>query len=154
MTRSPRRSPAALALVVALVLAFGVAGCGGGGAAPRGGGAAQVKSVLKRAFADLANGDGTDFCSLTTPDGRAKLAADLPSYTCARIVALVAQRLPAAVKTGLRHVEIRAVTVDGGQAVVRDADVTASRGSLAGVVDAGSATHLTRQANGSWKISG
>ena len=142
-------------LAVAAVVVLTVGGCGGGGGPDRRTDVAHVKQVVRRALADLAAGDGAGFCALSTPAGRAELGRALPGATCAELVARVSRQLPAVVRTGLAHAEIRKVTIAGGRAAVADADIVATRGTLTGFLSAQrTPTTLTRQSDGSWKIAG
>jgi hypothetical protein len=132
-----------------------LAACGSSATAPPGRGAAGAKATITRAFRALARGDGATVCSLTTAAGRRSLAASLPHASCAKVVALASQRLTTAQRAALASVVIQHVTVSGDQATVTGADVSARRGSLKGFIDSHSEpTHLSRQPNGSWKISG
>jgi hypothetical protein len=137
-------------LIVALT------GCGGGGG---GGGSdvTKVKQTLRRELVALATGDGATVCSLATASGRTKLENAVPGASCEHVVQLVAQRLPESVKEGLRTAKIGRVTISGKTATVQDSDITSSKGSLAGFLQPGpgsAPTVLTKQPDGSWKISG
>jgi hypothetical protein len=140
-------------LALAVWIAVIAAGCGAS-AHPRATSAAQVKLTVRTALGDLADGNGQAFCALATPAGQAKLAGTLHGYTCPTLVQLVAGHLSPATRIGLRHVQVRAVTVRGATATVRAADITATAGSLKGFLnDGGTPTTLIRQRDGSWKIN-
>jgi hypothetical protein len=141
--------------VVAIVaVAVALAACGGASRS-RAADVARVKQVVHRALADLAAGDGRDFCGLATPAGQAALGRALPGYTCVALVVRLSRQLTPAERTGLAHAQARKVTIDGGRATVRDADIVATRGTLTGFLSADSApTTLARQSDGSWKIEG
>jgi hypothetical protein len=142
-------------LLLALGLSAVVAACGSGATAPAGRTEARAKAAISRAFRALASGDGATVCSLTTAAGRKTLAASVPHASCEKVVALASGRLTRAQRAALASVVIRHVAVSGDQATVTGADVTARRGSLKGFIDPHSEpTHLSEQANGSWKISG
>ncbi len=138
-------------LAIALSGAVLLAGCGGSGSSD----ADKVKQALTRELSAIATGDTTTACSLATPSGQAKLAKAIPGGTCKSVVALVSQHLSAQVKVGLRSAQIRRVTINGDTALVRDADITSTRGTLSGFIGPGSAhTMLKKQPDGSWKLSG
>jgi hypothetical protein len=117
--------------------------------------ATKVKQVLTREMAALAAGDGATACSLATAAGQAKLSRAVPGATCREVIALLASRLPAAIKEGLTSAQITKVTVSGNTATVQDADITSTRGSLSGFLQPRSApTTFQKQPDGNWKISG
>ena len=137
-----------------MAVVVAVAACGGttGGRAAD---VSRVKAVVHRALADLAAGDGPGFCGLATSAGQAALGTTLPGYTCAELVVRVSRQLTPAERTGLAHAHARRVTITEGRATVRDVDIVAGRGTLAGFLSADSApTTLSRQSDGSWKIAG
>jgi hypothetical protein len=139
-------------LITALLTGTLVAGCGGGGG---GSDVTNVKQSLTRELAALADGDGATACSLATAAGQARLEQAVSGASCERVVKLLAERLPAQVKAGLRSAQINKVTVNGDTATVQDADITSTRGSLSGFLQPGSApTVLKKQPDGTWKISG
>jgi hypothetical protein len=139
-------------LILAILLGLIAAGCGGGG----GGGSdsAKVTKVVETAFHDVAAGNGTGFCSLATRAGQATLAKTLPGYTCAKVVNLVSQHLSSAQKAGLMHAQVKRASVKGSAATVSDADVSTTQGTLKGFLDGKTPTRLSKQSDGSWKISG
>jgi hypothetical protein len=141
-----------LSLTAAVSLSAIAAGCGGGsGAVPAE--TTTVKQTVLTALADLARGDGPAFCALATPAGRAKLARTLPGYSCAKLVAYIGGNLSPGAKQGLLHARVQRVTISGDNARVRSVDITATQGSLKGVLnDGGKPTTLIRQSDGSWKI--
>lgn len=139
-------------LLSALVVCAMVAACGSGGSAND---TAHVKQTLTRAFRALAKGDGSTLCSLATPQGRQALTAGIPHTSCVGIVKLAGAHLSPSLKAALASVRIKRVTVNGNQASVSYADITSARGSLAGFIQPGATpTRLTKQPDGSWKISG
>jgi hypothetical protein len=141
------RAPLAIVLSAAAV----VAGCGSSGTSDT----TKVKQTVKTAFADLANGNGQGFCSLATPAGQKSLAQNLPGSTCAKVLTLVSQHLSAKQKEGLRNATVKAATVKGNTATVKNSDITTGKGSLSGVLGSSSAsTTLTKQSDGTWKLSG
>ncbi|MGI8712940.1 MAG: hypothetical protein ACR2NR_07120 [Solirubrobacteraceae bacterium] len=132
------------------VAALTVAGCGSAGAA-----SVQVKQTVRRALAALADGDGAGFCALATPSGQSLLAETQPGATCDSVVDRISRELSPSVKLGLLHAQVAKVTVAGNRATVRAADIGSSRGTVKGFLQASAPpTNLTRQADGSWKISG
>ena len=142
-------------LVAAVSLCLAAAACGGGSRAAAGPApAARVKQTVRTALSDLARNDGRAFCALATSTGRAKLARTLPGYSCARLVAYVGAHLSPAARAGLLHAQVQRVTISGATARVSSADITATAGSLKGLLDdGGRPTTLVRQADGSWKIN-
>lgn len=143
-------------LFCALALCALVGACGSSSSASStADNATQVKHTLTTVFHALASGDGKTLCSLATPQGRQRLAAALPHTSCAGIVKLVTAHLSHAQKAALASIQIKKVTVHGSVATVSDTAITSTRGSLAGFIQPGSApTTLTKQPDGSWKISG
>ncbi len=142
-------SRAALAIVLAAAVA---GGCGSSGASAD---SAKVKQTITTAFTDLADGNGQGFCSLATPAGQRALASNLPGSTCAKVLALVSQHLSDEQKQALRHTTVKRVTVKGDKATVKNSDITASSGTLQGVLGASNAsTTLTKQSDGSWRLAG
>lgn len=140
-------------LLAALAVSVLIAGCGGGGSS--GNDASKVEQTVTTAFHALAAGDGATLCGLATPAGQRTLASALPHSNCANVIKLVSLHLTAAEKAALQSVKIKKVTINGDHATVSDADLTSSRGSLKGFIRSGSApTRLTRQSDGSWKLSG
>jgi hypothetical protein len=94
-------------------------------------------------------------CSLATKDGQAALAKAIPHASCTQVVDLVSAHLSSAEKQALQSAKVGKVTIDGSHASVSDSAITSSKGSLKGFLTAGSApTKLTKQSDGSWKISG
>lgn len=142
-----------LRLLAGVSVAVLAAGCAGsGGVSQRDAG--KVKQTVRTALADLAKGNGTAFCSLTTRTGQAKLAGTLHGYSCAALVNLVGGHLSPDTRTGLLHAEVMRVTITGSTASVRASDITAPDGALKGFLnDGGRPTTLVRQPDGSWKIN-
>jgi hypothetical protein len=141
-----------LPLAAAVSLTAIAAGCGGSGTGVAQ--TAKVKQTVRAALADLARADGRAFCALATPAGQARLAATLPGSDCAKLVAYVGDHLSPAAKEGLLHARVRRVRISGATARVLSADITATEGSLKGLLDDnGKPTTLIRQSDGSWKIN-
>jgi hypothetical protein len=139
-------------LLGAVALSAVLAACGGGSSNND---AAQVKQTVTRAFRALATGDGATLCSLATPAGQKTLAAGLPHSTCAAVIKAVSDHLSPQQKAGLESVQIKKVEINGNQATVSDADLTSARGTLKGFINPNSPpTKLTKQSDGSWKLSG
>jgi tripartite-type tricarboxylate transporter receptor subunit TctC len=143
----PRRGAAIMVTATALV----AAGCGGGLDDT-----AKVKQTMTRYLSAVGAGDGATTCSLLTPSGQAaferfKRAA---AGSCPLLVTVFNAGLPAQVKTALRHAQIKKITINGNTATVRHADITSTKGDLSSVVPPGSPpTVLTKQSDGSWKLS-
>jgi hypothetical protein len=137
-------------MVTVLLAALLIVGCGGGSDD-----SANVKKTMTRLYSALASGDGATACSLATPSGRAKLERGVgKGASCVQIVALLGASLPAKIKEGLRSVQVKKVTIHGNTATVQEADVTSTSGSLSGFLRPGSPpTILTKQADGTWKVS-
>ena len=134
-------------------LAVAVAGCGGGG----GGGAdaAKVKQTVRQALAALADGNGRAFCVLATAGARAELARTTPGAGCPQVVRRITNQLSPAVKLGLRNARVGTVTIHGDNASIRAGDITSTRGTLTGFLQASAPpTRLSRQGDGTWKIAG
>jgi nitrous oxide reductase accessory protein NosL len=139
-------------LLAAVVVSAVLAACGGGSSNND---AAQVKQTVTRAFRALATGDGATVCSLATPAGQKTLAAALPHSTCPTVIKLVSVHLSPQQKAGLESVQIKKVEVNGIHATVSDADLTSAHGTLKGFINPNSPpTKLTKQSDGSWKLSG
>jgi hypothetical protein len=142
-----------LRLLAAVAVAALAVGCGGSGDASQVD-AGKVKQTVRTALADLANANGTAFCSLATSTGQAKLARTLHGYSCAALINLVGGHLSPQTRTGLLHAEVTRVTITGSTASVRASDITAPDGALTGFLnDGGRATTLVRQPDGTWKIN-
>jgi len=136
-------------LLATLVASVALAGCGGTSDATK------VEQTVTRAFRALATGAGATLCSLATPAGQKTLAAAVPHSTCENVIKLVSVHLTASQKAALESVKIKKVTISGDHATVSDADLTSAHGSLKGFIQSGSApTKLTKQSDGSWKLSG
>jgi hypothetical protein len=139
-------------LLGAVLVSASLAACGGGSSSND---VAQIKQTVSRAFGALATGDGATLCSLATPAGQKELASGLPHSTCAAVVKLVSVHLSPQQKAGLESVQVKKVEINGNQATVSDADLTSARGTLKGFIDPKSPpTKLTKQSDGSWKLSG
>jgi hypothetical protein len=139
-------------LLAAVAVSAALVACGGGSSNND---AAQVKQTVSRAFSALATGDGATLCSLATPAGQKELASGLPHSTCSAVVKLVSEHLSPQQKAGLESVQVKKVVVNGNHATVSDADLTTTRGTLKGFINPTSPpTKLTKQSDGSWKLSG
>ena len=140
-------------IIVAVMAGGVVAGCGGTGGGEND--VAKVKQTMTRELSALADGDGATVCALATPSGRAKLQNEVPGLSCPQIVTVAAQRLPSAIKQGLRNARVNKVTIHGDTATVQDADITSTQGALTGFLKPGSPpTILQKQSDGTWKIAG
>jgi hypothetical protein len=150
---APLRNRTLSTLGVVIATAVGVAGCGGGSSSS--GDAAKVADTVTRVLHALGSGDGATVCSLATEQGQQTLAQALPHSTCQQVVQLVSQHLSAAQKAALQSAKVGKVKINGSHASVPDASITSAKGSLKGFLTEGSApTKLTKQSDGSWKISG
>ncbi|MGI9184996.1 MAG: hypothetical protein ACR2GZ_08530 [Solirubrobacteraceae bacterium] len=141
-------------LLSAVALSGGLlAGCGAkSGSTPD---AAHAANTLTRAFHALGTGDGGTVCSLATVGGQKTLAAAVPNSTCPKVVALVSAHLTPKQKAALGSVQVTNITVKGNLAIVRAKDISSTRGSFKGFLDPKSSpTRLSKQADGTWKISG
>lgn len=110
-----------------------------------------------RFAAALAAGNGPVACSLATPTAKANLlrGARAQFGSCAGVIKVIADHLPASVKEGLQTLEVRKVTVRGNRATVSGADVTSSRGQLDGFISPRSPpTQFAKQPAGNWKVTG
>jgi hypothetical protein len=129
-----------------------LASCGGTSSSSD---APQVQRTVTRVLHALGRGDGATVCSLATKAGQAVLAKAVPNSTCIQVVDLVSAHLSPAQKAGLESAKVGKVTINGSHATVPDQAITSSKGSLTGFLDAGNApTQLTKQSDGTWKISG
>jgi hypothetical protein len=139
------------ALGLAVAVSVAAAGCGGGGRAD----AAKVKQTVRRALTALADGNGPAFCALATAGAQAELARTTPGAGCQEVVRRISRQLSPNVKLGLRNARVGTVTINGGHASIRDGDITSTRGTLKGFLQASAPpTRLSRQSSGTWKISG
>jgi hypothetical protein len=134
-----------------VIIATGLAGCGGSSS----GDAAKVSDTVTRLLHALGRGDGAGVCSLATRAGQKTLARALPNSTCPKVVELVSRHLSPSQKAGLESAKVGKVHINGSHASVPNTSITSPKGSLKGFLQAGSApTRLTKQSDGSWKISG
>ena len=130
-----------------------LAGCGQ--SSGLNGDASKAAQTLTKAFHALGTGDGATLCSLATPAGQKSLASAVPGSTCPKVVEIVSAHLTSKQKAALGSVQVKNVTVKGDQASVRSSDLSSTSGSFKGFLDPKSApTKLSKQADGSWKISG
>jgi hypothetical protein len=138
--------------LAATAVSLMIASCGGSSSSND---VAGVQQTVTRVLHALGKEDGTTVCSLATKAGQAVLAKAVPNSTCVQVVDLVSAHLSPAQKAGLESAKVGQVKIDGSHATVPDHAITSSKGSLKGFLEAGSApTRLTKQADGSWKISG
>jgi hypothetical protein len=136
-----------------VIIAAGLPGCGGGGDSS--GDATKVSDTVTRVLHALGHGDGATVCSLATTAGQKTLARALPHSTCPKVVELVSRHLSPSQKVGLETAKVGKVRISGSHATVPDTSITSPKGSLKGFLQAGSTpTKLTKQSDGSWKISG
>jgi hypothetical protein len=141
------------AVVATLVVSTAAVGCGGGSGRPAD--AAGVRQTVTRFLHALGRGDGAAVCALATPAGRALLSGSVPHHTCAQVISLVSRRLRATTKAGMESVHVGKVTIHNGHASVSNTSITSSHGSLASFLKPGSPpTLLTKQSDGSWRITG
>jgi hypothetical protein len=137
------------------VAAVSMAAVGCGGSSSSSSDTAAVQQTVTKVLHGLGSGDGKTVCALATKDGQAALAKAVPHSTCAQVVDLVSAHLGSAEKEGLQNAKVGKVTIDGSHASVSDSAITSSKGSLKGFLQSGSApTQLTKQSDGTWKISG
>jgi hypothetical protein len=142
------------------VIAVGalIAACGSSSSSGSGSGSsdvAAVKSTLQRAFRAVSAGDGPGFCSLATPAGQKTLARAIPNASCATVIRKVSTQLSPTQKAALNSIQIKKVKISGRRATVSAADITSTHGSLKGFLQPNSAPSvLTKQPDGTWKISG
>jgi hypothetical protein len=134
-------------------VSLAIVGCGSSGNSSAD--TTAVKQTVSRVLHALGSGDGTTVCALATKDGQAALAKAVPHSTCAQVVQLVGAHLSPTQKAGLESAKIGKVTLNGDHASVPDSSITSAKGSLKGFLESGSApTQLTKQSDGSWRISG
>jgi hypothetical protein len=143
---------AALTVLIALL----ISACGGGG-----GGSSEdenaVKQTVEQFLHAVAAGDGITACALATPEGQAKLLEEVgqPGQNCTSVVTFIVAGLSQETKDGLATATVGKVSIDGDTATVEDADITSSQGDLTTFLDPDSPpTLLTRQPDGTWKLSG
>jgi hypothetical protein len=140
---------------VAIAVAAGIAVPGCGTSSSDEAGVAKVKQTVQAALDDLAAGDGQAFCALATPAERARLAATFARRSCPDAMHSIGSGLSPAHRAALRHAQVRKVTISGGTARVRAADITFTDPSGKGFLsDAGKPTTLVRGHGGRWMISG
>lgn len=138
------------ALVLAAALGAAFAGCGS--SAPNS--TAQVKKTIVQELAAVADGDGKRACQLATPAGQAALTRGLTGAGCAEVISLFGKHLSSRQKAALLDAYVKRVTINGNTATVQDADIGTTSGHLTVFVQPGSgSTVLTKQPDGSWKIS-
>jgi hypothetical protein len=148
-----RFSRIALLLALASLL---IPACGGGG-----GGSSEdetaVKSTVEQFLHAVAAGDGVTACALATPEGAAKLLADVGQAggNCTQVVSFFAASFSQDTRDGLATAKVKKVSFDGDTATVEDADITSTQGDLKAFIDPDSPpTVLSRQPDGTWKLSG
>jgi hypothetical protein len=141
--------------LAAAACAAALCGCGGGGGSGGVSEATKVKQTVEKALTALANHDGAGFCALSTKGAQAELAKTTPGSTCSQVVDRISNQLAPQVRVGLRNARVGTVTLHGDQASIRAAQITSTRGSLKGFLQASAPpTKLARQSDGSWKIAG
>jgi hypothetical protein len=127
-------------LVLSVLAALVIAGCGGGKSSPKHASDAQaVSKVVKRYLSALAAGDGDVACGLMTKSYQDKLVSGSPS-NCAKTFDTLAYQLDASEKATLTGAKITSAKVTGDRARVR---VKGQKGAAA----------LTKT-GGVWLISG
>ena len=141
-----RRPHLAVAVVAASLVA--VPGCGGSSDAD------GAKHAMTDFMAAIGKGDGKKACALADESGRQRLVqAAKGKLSCEDLVAAIAARLPADVRTGLQNAEVKKVTVKGDRATIKDSDISAKKGKLSGFLESETPTKLVKQ-GGEWKVSG
>ena len=139
--------------MAAAAISAAVVGCGGSSSSSAD--TAAVQQTVTKVMHALGSGDGKTVCALTTKDGQASLAKAIPHATCVQVVDLVSAHLTSAQKQGLQTAKVAKVNINGNKATVSDSAITSSKGSLKGFLQTGAApTQLTKESDGSWKISG
>ena len=148
-----RFSRIAVLLTLASLL---IAACGGGG-----GGSSEdetaVKDTLEQFLHAVAAGDGVTACALATPEGQAKLVAEVgqAGSNCTEVVSFFAASFSQDTRDGLATAKVKKVSFDGEKATVDDGDITSTQGDLGAFLDPDShPTVLSRQPDGTWKLSG
>jgi hypothetical protein len=142
-------------LPLAVAVAAGIAAAGCGTARTGDAGQAQVKHTVQVALGALADGNGRAFCALATPAERTRLARALAQRSCPSAMHAVGVALTPAHRAALRSVVVGLVTVAGGRATVRAANIAIPADPGKGFLDDhGTPTTLARQLDGSWLISG
>lgn len=134
-----------------LLTGVGLVGCGGSSGSSAD--TTAVQQTVTKVLHGLGSGDGATVCSLATKDGQAALAKAIPHSTCPQVVDLVSAHLSSAQKQGLQNAKVGKVKIDGNHASVSDSAITTTKGTLKGFLE-GTPTKLTKQSDGSWKISG
>jgi hypothetical protein len=136
------------ALTTALALGA-LTACGGAPASDED----RVRETTLAFMAQLVDGDH-DACEMLTADGRRQLEGrgrlfDLES--CEDVVEAVATQYSDAARGAMKDLEIRAVTVRGDRATVRDQDILAPA-DLDGQLEINDRPTVLRRENGGWKI--
>jgi hypothetical protein len=144
-----------IAVVVALAGLL-IPACGGGG-----GGSSEdetaVKQTVELFLHAVAAGDGITACTLATPEGQAKLLQEVnqAGQNCTQVVTFVSAGFSQDTRDGLATAKVEKVGFDGDTATVEDEDITSTQGDLQAFLDPNSPpTVLTRQPDGTWKLSG
>jgi hypothetical protein len=94
-------------------LLLAASGCGNGGSAED-----DVRAAWETAAKAVAEGNATEFCTLVSAEGREEIAARTGGLECESAVRLLASRLNARDKDGIRTTEITKVEVQGDEATV------------------------------------
>jgi hypothetical protein len=140
---------------VAALAGLLIPACGGGGGSSED--ETLVKQTVEQFLHAVATGDGITACSLATPEGQAKLLQEVgaPGSSCTQVVTFVAAGLSQDTRDGLATAKVDKVSFDGDTATVEDKDITSTYGDLTAFLDPDSPpTLLTRQPDGTWKLSG
>jgi hypothetical protein len=139
-------------LAAAVLLGVVAAGCGSSGSpSPQ---AVAVERTVSASLADLARSDGHAFCALMTAAGRRSLARTLHGYTCAALMAMVAEHMSPEQRAALGHVRVSGVSVHGDVALVSAADLHSPGEALDGIFSPRSApTKLIRISDNTWRIA-
>ena len=116
-----------------------------------------MKQTVEQFLQAVAAGDGITACALATPEGQAKLLQEVgqAGQACTSVVTFISAGLSQDTKYGLATATVNKVSFDGDTATVEDADITSTQGDLSTFLDPNSPpTLLTRQPDGTWKLSG
>ena len=113
-----------------------------------------MERTVGASLADLSRSDGRAFCALMTPGGRRQLGRLLHGYSCAALMAMVAEHMSPQQRAALGHVRVSGVRVHGNVAVVPVADLHSPGEALDGVFSLRSApTKLIRISDNTWRIA-
>lgn len=146
MSRSQRLVAARIALAVLPILA--VVSCSEGRDPGHRPGPEGVREVIPLYTSALADGDGTQACSLMSKAAQEELAKRAASADCLQSVKTVAGRLDQASAAALREVKMKDPQVNGGNATV-DLQLDGQQGAIDAL---GSATLTLVQIDERWHI--